>query len=147
MDAKYPYKPWQNDYRVFSNERRNHCPCLPHKWERCKLWCFHIMVKQTVLHLNTKISLYWKSALGSDLANAYRVFINHDDVIKWKHFPRYWSFARGIHRSPVNPRHKGPVTRSVDVFFDLCLNKRLRKQSWGWWSETLSRPFWRHCNG
>ena len=23
----------------------------------------------------------------------------HDDVIKWKHFPRYWSFVRGIHRS------------------------------------------------
>ena len=23
-------------------------------------------------------------------------------VIKWKHFPRYWSFVRGIHRSPVN---------------------------------------------
>ena len=24
--------------------------------------------------------------------------IHHDDVIKWKHFPRYWSFVRGIHR-------------------------------------------------
>ena len=32
---------------------------------------------------------------------------NHDDVIKWKHFPRYWSFVRGIHRSPVNSPHKG----------------------------------------
>ena len=21
---------------------------------------------------------------------------NHDDVIKWKHFPRYWSFVRRI---------------------------------------------------
>ena len=40
-----------------------------------------------------------------------------------------------------------PVTRSFDVFFDLCLNKWLRKQSWGWWFETLSRPLWRHCNG
>ena len=26
---------------------------------------------------------------------------NHDDVIKWKHFPRYWPIVRGIHRSPV----------------------------------------------
>ena len=26
----------------------------------------------------------------------------HDDVIKWKYFPRYWLFVRGIHRSPVN---------------------------------------------
>ena len=31
----------------------------------------------------------------------------HDDVIKWKHFPRYLSFVRGIHRSPVNSPHKG----------------------------------------
>ena len=30
-----------------------------------------------------------------------------DDVIKWKHFPRYWPFVRGIHRSPVNSPHKG----------------------------------------
>ena len=40
-----------------------------------------------------------------------------------------------------------PVTRSFDVFFDLRLNKRLSKQSWGWWFETLSRPLWCHCNG
>ena len=31
----------------------------------------------------------------------------HDDVIKWKHFPRYWPFVRGIHRSPVTSPHKG----------------------------------------
>ena len=37
-----------------------------------------------------------------------------------------------------------PVTRSFDVFFDLRLNKRLSKQSWGWWFKTLSRPLWRH---
>ena len=27
--------------------------------------------------------------------------------IKWEHFPRYWPFVRGIHRSPVNSSHKG----------------------------------------
>ena len=27
-------------------------------------------------------------------------------VIKWKHFPRYWPFVRGIHRSTVNSLHK-----------------------------------------
>ena len=41
---------------------------------------------------------------------------------------------------------QSPVTRSFDVSFDRCLNKRLRKHSWGWWFETLSRPLWRHCN-
>ena len=40
-----------------------------------------------------------------------------------------------------------PVTRSFDVFFDLRLNKRFSKQSWGWWFETPSRPLWRHRNG
>ena len=38
------------------------------------------------------------------------------------------------------------VTRSFDVFFDLRPNKRLSKQPWGWWFETLSWPLWRHCN-
>ena len=40
-----------------------------------------------------------------------------------------------------------PVTRSFDVFFDLQLNKRLSKQSWGWWFEKPSRSLWRNCNG
>ena len=38
-----------------------------------------------------------------------------------------------------------PVRRSFDVFFDLRPNKRLSKQSWGWWFETPSRSLWRHC--
>ena len=39
-----------------------------------------------------------------------------------------------------------PVTRSFDVVFDLCLNKRLSKQWLGWWFETPSCPLWRHRN-
>ena len=39
-----------------------------------------------------------------------------------------------------------PVTRSFDVYFDLRLNKRLSKQPWCWWFETLSWRSWRHCN-
>ena len=76
------------------------------------------------------------------------------------------AFVRGINQWPVNSPHKGPVTRKMfpfdDVimnsgipkpsslplmtFFDLHLNKRLSKQSWGWWFEMLSRPLWRQCN-
>ena len=40
-----------------------------------------------------------------------------------------------------------PVMRSFDVFLDLRLNKRLSKQLWGRWFETLSHPLWPHCNG
>ena len=39
-----------------------------------------------------------------------------------------------------------PETRSLDVFFDLCPNKLLSKQSWGWWFETPSGSLWRHSN-
>ena len=38
------------------------------------------------------------------------------------------------------------VTRSFDVFFDLHLNKRLSKHSWGWWFEMPSRPLSRYSN-
>ena len=62
--------------------------------------------------------------------------VAHDDVIQWKHFPRYWPFVRGR-----------PVSRSFDIFFELRPNKLLSKQPGGWWFEAPSRPLWRHCNG
>ena len=43
----------------------------------------------------------------------------HDDVIRWKHFPRYWPFVRGIHRSPVNSPHKGQW-RGALMFSLIC---------------------------
>ena len=78
--------------------------------------------------------------------NISSCLLKHDDVTKWKHFPRNWPFVRGIHRSRWIP-HTKAGDRSFDVFFDLRLNKRLSKQWWGWWFETLSRPWWRHRNG
>ena len=70
----------------------------------------------------------------------------HDDVIKWKHFPRYWPFVRGIHRSPVNSPHKGQWRRALMFTLIYARINRLSKQSWGWWFEMLSRPLWRHRN-
>ena len=68
----------------------------------------------------------------------------------WRHqmetFPALLAICSGNSSVPSEFPHKRPVTRSVDVFVDLRLNKRLRKQSRGWWFETLSRPLWRHCN-
>ena len=43
----------------------------------------------------------------------------HDDVIKSKHFPRYWPFVREIHRSPVNSPHKGQG-RGTLIFSLIC---------------------------
>ena len=45
--------------------------------------------------------------IRENTGQSYRCLCMHDDVIKWKHFPRYWPFVRGIHRSPVNSPHKG----------------------------------------
>ena len=45
--------------------------------------------------------------------------VYHDDVIKWKHFPCYWPFVRGIHRSTVNSLHKGQW-RGALMFSLIC---------------------------
>ena len=60
----------------------------------------------------------------------------------WRHQMETFSALLAICEFPS----QRPVTRSFDVFFDLRLNKRLSKRSWGWWFETLSHPLWRHCN-
>ena len=48
------------------------------------------------------------------------VCASHDDVIKWKHFPRYWPFVRVIHWSPVNSPHKGQW-RGALMFSLICV--------------------------
>ena len=67
----------------------------------------------------------------------------------WRHQMETFSALLAIcaGNSPVTGEFptQRPVTRSFGVFFDLCLNKRLSKQSWGWWFETPSRPLWCHC--
>ena len=69
----------------------------------------------------------------------------HDDVIKWKLFPRYWPFVWGIHRSPVNSPHKGPVMRTL--MFLWCGSAYAVKQTVAWpviWYYMTS--MWRHRN-
>ena len=56
--------------------------------------------------------------MGNFCTAAAQVF--HDDVIKWKHFPRNWQFVRGIHRSPVNSPHKGQW-RGALMFSLICV--------------------------
>ena len=137
--------------------------------------CWKIHILRSPLYL--KVSWLWMRALPSQFiliwreslraihqAQIYRyntatesyiafimwnicVHVPLDDIIEWTHFPRYWTFVRGIHRSPMNSPHKGQWCRAL-MFSLICLrlNKRLSKQSWGWWFETLSRPLWRYWN-
>ena len=81
----------------------------------------------------------------------------HIKVLKHDRHPTWWrhqmetfsallAICAGNSPVPGDFPAQRPVTRSFDVFFDLCLNKRLGKQSWGWWFETLSHPLWRPRN-
>ena len=104
--------------------------CPPNPWHLLGIYC----ITQWISKLPESFEIH--------MVRQYSVI--HDDVIKWKNFPRYWPFVRGIHRSPVNFPHKGQ--RRGALMFCLICFWRLRKQSWGWWFETLSCSIWRHCN-
>ena len=67
----------------------------------CAIWINILCVCCTRLHA---IISHWQPIWSCPLSHE---LMAHDDVIKWKHFPRYWPFVRGIHRSPVNSPHKG----------------------------------------
>ena len=68
----------------------------------------------------------------------------------WRHQMETFSALLTIWpgNSPVTSEFPAqrPVTQSFTVFFDLCLNKWLSKQQWGWWIQMPSCPLWRHCN-
>ena len=36
-----------------------------------------------------------------------KICCTYDDVIKWKHFPCYWPFVRGIHRTQIDYPQQG----------------------------------------
>ena len=62
------------------------------------------------------------------------------DIAWWRHQMETFSASLALcaGNSPVTGEFPSqrPVTRSFDVFFDLRLNKRLSKQSRGWWFES-----------
>ena len=69
-----------------------------------------IEYKSESLCYTYSLSMFWLSSY---------VNTSHDDVIKWKYFPRNRPFVRGIHRSPVNSTHKGRW-RGALVFSLIC---------------------------
>ena len=58
---------------------------------------------------SSKLSIHMEETYQCDIlvtlgflkSGAGPTYIKHDDVIKWKLFPGYWPFVRGIHRRPV----------------------------------------------
>ena len=64
--------------------------------------------------------------------------VMHDDVIKWKHFPHYWPFVRGIQRSPVDSPHKGQW-RGALILSLICTRIN------GWVNNREPGDLRRHC--
>ena len=67
----------------------------------------YVLIYSVCIYFEKSLS----NGLGKSLSN-FNVMISevapfHDDVIKWKHCPRYWPYVRGIIRSTVNSLHKG----------------------------------------
>ena len=108
----------------------------------CDMTWLSVLWDVSMLSIHQLLPFAWWYEMVAEILHTAPFHSTHDDVIKWTHFPRYWSFVRGIHQSPVNSPHKGQW-RGALMFY---LNKRLSKQSWGWWLETPSHPLWRHCN-
>ena len=85
------------------------------KWKYWELQWFFIFKPPTyfsirMIHIQYEASRFFKFPNWNE----------HGDVIKWKHFPRYWTFVRGIHRSPVNSLHKGQWCGAL-VFSLICV--------------------------
>ena len=125
-------------------------------------WCFStrasvatVLTTQPCVSLCLGVNKYWRSTLWSLLIHVYSS-VPVWNRSRWLVSPMMTSSNENIFRllaicagnSPVPGEFptQRPVTWSFDVFFDLRLNKRLSKQSWGWWFEMLSCPLWHHRN-
>ena len=95
---------------------------------------------------NTRACIHWAVRYLSQVAPSFKAARSHYDVIKWKHFPRYWPFVKGIHRSPVDSPHKGQW-RGALMFLWCAPEQRLSKQLRRRWFKTPSHSLWRQYNG
>ena len=110
--------------------------CLPNKFER------YLSVVQQLTQANNKDKSYRASLTWGA---RWRM-----DSSWWRHQMETFSALLVIcaGNSSVTGEFPAqrPVTRSLNVFFDLCLTKRSSKQCWGWWFETPPGPLWCCCN-
>ena len=89
-----------------------------HVWQqRAYPGCIPITLMKIYETLWNKV--YQRTNKNTSQKLCERFALCHDDVIKWKHFPRCWPFVRGIHRSPVNSPHKGQW-RGALMFTLIC---------------------------
>ena len=68
----------------------------------------YLWTMRSVFGKKITMSVLWHlgCSCSDEIVNGVRVNNPYDDVIKWKHFPCYWPFVWGFHRSPVNSPNK-----------------------------------------
>ena len=74
--------------------------------------------KSTVNIKNCPLSAFTETFPGTSCYNILE--FDHDVVMKWKYFPRFWPFVRGLHQSPVKFPAQRPVMRSFFMFSLIC---------------------------
>ena len=87
--------------------------------------------------------------MNHDIPRAPQQYLYHF-YTWWRHqmetFSALLAICAGNSPVPGEFPTQRPVRRGFVVFFDQRPNKRLSKQSWGWWFETHSPPLCRHSN-
>ena len=117
--------------------------------------CGSPFVQRCVLHISALSKSKQNGKVVSDEVRGWGPAVGAS--ANWGQHPLWWRhqmetfsalLAICAGNSPVAGEFPAqrPVTRSFDVFFDLLFNKRLSKQSQGWWFETPSCPLWCHRN-
>ena len=91
-------------------------------WHTCRIRiCWrHTLASKINVNTMAVYSWYLRRKYQSSVSLVIGKKVSHDDVIKWKHFPRNRSFVRGIHRSPVISPHKGQW-RGALMFSLICV--------------------------
>ena len=89
---------------------------------RVKIFSKHIKMcwpcehKKSSLHGPALLFRVHRSIVLVNMVRSYPVCLaQHEDVVKWKHLPRYWSFVQGIHLSPMNSTHNGQWRRALNL--------------------------------
>ena len=129
---------------------------IPHtKASDAELWCFLWSAPEQTTEKTIARLLTW-DAISLTMTSAYSKYDTcpSNDWCCWLSWRRHrmetfsalLAICAGNLPVPGEFLAQRPVAWSYDVFFDLRLNKRLSKQSRGWWFETLPRPLWRHSN-
>ena len=97
---------------------------------------------ENLLQYFRKRSIVTQNSFAADMSRILIQIVHY--TLRWKHFPHHCPFVPGIHRPRWIPRTK--ASDAELCCFDVRLNKRVSKQSWGWWFETPPCSLWRHCN-